>query len=227
MNISIIFRTVLASLLFCTSFLTFSGVEIGGTRVVYNGDKSQTVITINNPDPEPYLIQSWVDKTLEKSGEDSTFITTPPLFRLEPHSDNVIRIIKAGDISAHDRESLYWLNIKIIPASTKSQENQLHLTFKTRMKLFYRPEGLKGDVLTAIKSVKFSNRAGKLSVSNDTPWYVSFHSITAGRRLIEKPVTLAPFSTLDLGENVQHGDEVKWTAITDYGGISTPEKTQL
>jgi len=37
-----------------------AGVIIGGTRVVYDGNKKEASIDVNNPDKTPYLIQSWV-----------------------------------------------------------------------------------------------------------------------------------------------------------------------
>lgn len=44
-----------------------AGVIIGGTRVIYNGDKKETSISVKNPDKSSYLIQSWSD-----SGEKTT-----------------------------------------------------------------------------------------------------------------------------------------------------------
>lgn len=39
-----------------------AGVLIGGTRVVYDGTKKETSLSVTNQDKDtPYLIQSWVD----------------------------------------------------------------------------------------------------------------------------------------------------------------------
>ncbi len=38
-----------------------AGVIIGGTRVVYDGNKKESSVSVTNPDSSPYLIQSWVE----------------------------------------------------------------------------------------------------------------------------------------------------------------------
>jgi P pilus assembly chaperone PapD len=52
-----------------------AGVIIGGTRVVYDGNKKEASIDVNNPDKTPYLIQSWVE-TLNGGAEKAPFIIT-------------------------------------------------------------------------------------------------------------------------------------------------------
>lgn len=55
---------------------------------------------------------------------------------------NILRIVGTGNLPA-DHESLFWLNIKSIP-SVEKRDNTLQLAIKTRIKLIYRPEALKG-----------------------------------------------------------------------------------
>lgn len=38
-----------------------AGVIIGGTRVIFDGNKKEASINVNNPDDMPYLIQSWIE----------------------------------------------------------------------------------------------------------------------------------------------------------------------
>lgn len=35
-----------------------AGVNIGGTRVIYDGGKKEAALSVSNPDNVPYLIQS-------------------------------------------------------------------------------------------------------------------------------------------------------------------------
>lgn len=61
---------------------------------------------MENPDKEPYLIQSWLEN--QQSGVDKiAFIVTPPLFRLDGNQENMLRIVKVGDDLPKDKESLY------------------------------------------------------------------------------------------------------------------------
>lgn len=117
-----------------------AGVIIGGTRVIYNEGNKDVSISVENPDKIPYLIQSWIDNIDEKKQSD--FTITPPLFRLNAEKTNALRIFLTENKLPNDRESLFWLNIKTIPA-TERTENSLQIAFKTQMKLIYRPKALK------------------------------------------------------------------------------------
>jgi P pilus assembly chaperone PapD len=57
--------------LFLISTAAISGVEIGGTRLIYNGSGSQAAISVSNPDNTPYLIQSWVSNNENSDDGDS------------------------------------------------------------------------------------------------------------------------------------------------------------
>ncbi|WP_244665173.1 molecular chaperone [Candidatus Symbiopectobacterium sp. 'North America'] len=138
-----VYKSVAAGLLFI-SVAAISGVEIGGTRLIYNGNSSQAAISVNNPDNKPYLIQSWVSKN-ENSDDDNDFSTTPPLFKLNPHTQNSVRVMLIDKNLPTDRESVYWLNIKAIPSSSPDAKNELLIAVKSKMKLFYRQQGLKDD----------------------------------------------------------------------------------
>ena len=114
----------------------YAGVIIGGTRVIYSEGNKDVSISVENPDKIPYLIQSWIDGIDEKKQSD--FTITPPLFRLNPEKTNALRIFLTENKLPQDKESLFWLNIKTIPA-TERTENSLQIAFKTQMKLIYRP----------------------------------------------------------------------------------------
>lgn len=139
-----IYRVAAVGVLF-SSTVAISGVEIGGTRVIYNGSANQAAISVNNPDNNPYLIQSWVSKNENSDDGDSAFTTTPPLFKLNPHAQNSVRVMLTNNSVPKDRESVYWLSIKAIPASSPGAKNELLIAVKSKMKLLYRPAGLKGD----------------------------------------------------------------------------------
>lgn len=139
-----IFKKIAVSLLLIST-AAISGVEIGGTRLVYNSGDSQSAISVRNPDNTPYLIQSWVSNNENSDDGDSPFITTPPLFKLNPNTQNSVRVMLIGNSVPQDRESIYWLNIKSIPSSSADAKNELLIAVKSKMKVFYRPAGLKGD----------------------------------------------------------------------------------
>jgi len=205
-----------------------AGVVIGGTRVVYDGNKAEAALTVSNPtEGTPYLIQTWVDNADVTDTTKVPFLITPPLFRLDAGQENALRIVRTGGNLPEDRESVYWLNIKSIPASKKSTQNQLEITVKAQMKLFYRPAalvGLKAD--DAYKSLVFSQQGNLLRVNNPTPFYISFYSLKVNDTEIKDAGMVAPKSTmswplpLSLASRTSSSLHVSWQAITDFGGIT-------
>ncbi|MBY4839049.1 molecular chaperone [Pantoea sp. DY-15] len=217
----------LALALLCLSPMALAGVQIGGTRLVYDGKNKLATISVTNPDDRPYLIQSWVSNQEESDNADDTFITTPPLFRLEPNSQNSVRVVYSGNSLATDQESVYWLNIKIIPTANRQASNDLVITIKNKMKLFYRPAELTGDPALAFTQLKFRQRDGKLAVFNPTPYSVSLYDLTVNGSNMTKPPMVLPSQEVVLGQKVQVGSQVTWRAINDFGGITAEQKLKV
>lgn len=222
-----IFLCCSALALFCSLPVAQAGVEIGGTRVVYDGKMKQATIGINNPDDKPYLIQSWVNKRADSDDAGEMFVTTPPLFRLEPHSQNSVRIALTGSTLPQDRESVYWLNIKSIPSTDKNAGNDLKIAVKNTMKLFYRPAGLPGDPATAYQKVEFKQRDGKLFAFNPTAYSVSFYDVKINGVALQDPLMVLPKEEVSLGSISAKSPEISWRAINDFGGISEAQKVKL
>lgn len=202
-----------------------NGIQIAGTRLVYDGSKSQASINISNPDDRVYLIQSWVTKDPKSTkAADDLFITTPPLFRLEAGTDNSVRVVYNGKTLPNDRESVYWLNIKSIPSTQRKEENVLLIAVKTQIKLFYRPANLQGNPAEAYKKLKFLAQNGQLAIKNPTPYSVSLKSLKVNGTEVVDPPMILPFTTELVDKHVSAGAKISWQAINDFGGITPEEK---
>jgi P pilus assembly chaperone PapD len=72
----------------------------------------------------------------------------PPVQRIEPDGRTMIRVQQVADASSlpNDRESVFWLNLREIPPKS-DKPNVLMLAMQTRMKVFWRPKGIKVDPL--------------------------------------------------------------------------------
>lgn len=198
----------------------WAGVIVGGTRVVYDSSKKEASISVSNPEKDaPYLIQSWVEQSAEGSNK-APFLMTPPLFRLDSGQENVLRIIRTTDSFPKDKESVFWLNIKSIPASEKSESNKLQISVKTRIKLFYRPSDLDGIAAEAYRTLTFERTGNQLKVNNPTPYYVSFFRVSVGDKEIKNAGMVAPKSSLAWTLPAGASGSVSWQAINDYGGIT-------
>lgn len=216
----------IASSLLCVLGSAQAGVIVGGTRVVYDASKKEAALSVKNPETDPpYLIQSWVEPGAD--AKKAPFVITPPLFRLDSGQENVLRIMSTSNDLPKDRESVYWLDIKSIPASKKTDENQLQISVKNRIKLFYRPVGLAGNTADAYKQLTFTRSGSQLSVNNPTPYYVSFYSLKLGNVEIKDPEMVAPHGRLSWAIPAASPSSVTWQAINDHGGISAAASQNL
>ncbi|WP_251268238.1 fimbria/pilus periplasmic chaperone, partial [Enterobacter hormaechei] len=83
-------------------------------------------------------VQSWVENYAENNKSRVPFIVTPPLFRLDPEQQNVLRIYYIGGTLPTDRESVFWLNVKSIAPTKQDEVNKLQVNIKSKFKIFYR-----------------------------------------------------------------------------------------
>ncbi|CAI1690960.1 fimbria/pilus periplasmic chaperone [Serratia quinivorans] len=219
--------TALCGGVMMASSLAEAGVVIGATRLVYDGDKKESTLSVSNPDTLAYLIQSWVDPQ-EGSSEKAPFILTPPLFRLDGGLQNVLRVVRVGGTLPEDRESLYWLNVKSIPSASR-QDNTLQIAVKTRIKLLYRPAALNGQSPEAVSGQLTWRQAGTtLTVNNPTPFYMNFQSVTINGLEVQDATYVAPRSTATFNlPATARGKAVIWRLITDYGGVGAPQQGPL
>ena len=122
--------------------------------------EKQVLLPVTNNDPASvYLIQSWIENAGDQ--KDTQFVITPPLFSMQGKKENTLRIINATNHQLPgDRESLFWVNVKAIPAMEKDQknENTLQLAIISRIKMFYRPTNLAMAPEEAPAMLRFSSQ---------------------------------------------------------------------
>lgn len=213
---------ITAFLLFITTSVQ-AGIVIGGTRLIYEGNKKEASITVNNPDKVPFLIQSWVDGELvsgQKKAEKAPFLATPPLFRLDAERQNVLRVVRAGGNLPEDRESIFWMNIKSIPYAEK-RENTLQIAVKTRIKLIYRPTGVETTPEDAVKKLTWQRTGNSVQITNSSAHYFTFFNVKFNGAEIKDVPMVAPYSNVSftLPNNIS-GNTLSWQYINDYGGTS-------
>lgn len=216
------FVLMMPSLLFTGH--SYAGVSLSGTRLIYDATKKEAAITVNNSDKgTAVLIQSWINE--RENNKRTPFVVTPPLFRLEPGQENILRIIQAGGHLPEDRESLFWLNVKAIPSATGEQKNILQVALNNRIKFIYRPQKVTGLPEDRAAALHWEKNGNQIQVTNPTPFYMNFAMITIGGKPV-RPASpeqsyVAPHSILKFpvlqGAN---GNTVTWKIITDYGGAS-------
>ncbi|MBJ9225995.1 molecular chaperone [Citrobacter braakii] len=206
------------------------GIVLERTRVIYDAGKKEAALPVaNRSENQPYLLQSWVDNA--QGTARGPFIITPPLFRLDSGSDSSLRIIKSSENIINNKESLFFINVRAIPAKSQSADsdnNMLTLVFKTRIKLFYRPANLTGKPYDAYKSLEYKYSNNKLDIYNPSAYHVVFAGIALGKTdLTSKIDYIAPGEHKQIEVPASAGKTVQWAAINDYGGATKTETRTL
>jgi chaperone protein EcpD len=215
-----------------------AGIVINGTRAIYPAADREITIGLTNDDKStPRLVQTWIDggdAMISPDKADVPFHITPPVFRMEPGASQSLRVVYTKEPLPTDRESLFWLNVLEVPPKVNANDaNMLQFAFRTRIKLFFRPDGLSGRSHDAPKALTWTlaNHGGSsaLQVSNPTPYYVSFQSIgvAQGEQLNEAAQdmnTVAPFGVLSVPLKNQVATlagnaQVRFETINDSGGF--------
>ncbi|AIZ34364.1 fimbrial biogenesis chaperone [Pseudomonas parafulva] len=200
-----------------------AAVTVGATRLIYDGKQNEANLTVSNrEDDSPYLVQSWVSGygAANDASLDS-FIVTPPLFRLDANKENILRVIFAGGANVpQDRESLFLMNVKAIPAMRDDQrdKNVLQIALKTTIKLFYRPAGLTGSAKDAVASLAWSAAGGNLTVDNPSKFHVVVSELKVNDQTLDSPIdVLRPGEHRVLPVKVRSADRISLSYIDDYG----------
>lgn len=215
-------------------------VVLNSTRVVLNNGGKETNLRINNDNPYPVLVQSWIeDRQNNNSKIESSkyFIVTPPVYKMEQGTSQIIRVIKRTNVLPSNKESIFWLNVLEVPPSIPGEDtsNALRLAFKTRIKVFYRPQGITSptdeylhEAITCSKS-RSENGSEELECENSSPYHLSFSSakIKTSRGLkdiTDKTLMIAPFSKSRVGlEGYDSASSFVYALINDYGAAVSGE----
>ncbi|MFK9082743.1 molecular chaperone [Pseudomonas neuropathica] len=212
---------------------SYGALTISSTRVVFDSDKRNVSLTVSNPSNKPFAVQTWVNTAADDQTTAVPFIASPPLFRLNAGKEQQVQINGLPNKLPKDRESLFYFNVQEIPQLEANEVNQLNIALRTRIKLFYRPVELKTNALDSLKelnwSIKTIDGKSRLVVTNPTPFHVSFVRIELlanGQKVSLKDTPMAlplDSSTYELdGLKPVPGMQVSFSAITDYGGFTTP-----
>lgn len=220
-----------------------ASVVIGGTRVIYMASEPEVTLKLSNEGRSPALVQSWIDAGDVKSAPttvNAPFVVTPPISRIDPGKSQTLRIVYTGEPLPHDRESVYWLDVLEVPPKPRdaADVNRVQIAFRSRIKLFYRPEKLKGTSADAPSQIhwRLIRAAGKQTLEghNPTQYYISLvdvtllsgpHKATADGGIIGPGETHAfPLS----GEEIEAaGAKVHYTTVNDYGAFVDGETPVL
>ncbi|MDR3426674.1 fimbria/pilus periplasmic chaperone [Silvimonas sp.] len=211
-------------------FAAQASVVIAGTRVVYNAKDPEVTIKLSNNGENPALTKVWLDKGDPKADPSTIelpFTITPAMSRIDPAKAQTLRIAYTGEPLPQDKESVFYLNVLEIPPKPTADEagaNHMQLAFRSRIKFFFRPAGLKGSADEAPGKLTWhvAEKNGKpvLQVTNPTLYHVTVMAAEVDTGKVENGNMVAPGATLDLPLTGQAtaGTKLRFTTLNDYGG---------
>ena len=239
-NVRWLGRVFASALLLASVFsVAQANVVLDTTRVIYTADKSSVIVNAGNKGERPALIQSWVDTgnvgtTPEDS--DAPFVVLPPIARIDPGSSQALRLRFTGAPASFptDAESVYWLNVLDVPPAVDEDspargQNYLQFAVRSRIKLFYRPEGLSGHPNAAPGQLRWHIQTAQsggavLVVDNPTAYHVTLTRVAIGKNGADQEPSstmLAPGAhfrwPLETDKPSVAGQSVHVTAIDDFG----------
>ena len=220
-----------------------AGVVITGTRLVYPASQKEVTVKLNNNGARPVLVQSWVDDGDLQSSPTSSkapFVLSPPVSRIDPSKGQSLRLMFSGAALPSSKESVFWLNVLEIPpkADGPTDMNVLQMAFRSRIKIFYRPDGLPGNVNDAPQQVQWkvvaADKGYALQAFNPTAFHVSQVelALTLGSQRFDSengmvgPGETKTFVLPSLKSMPGAGAQVEFNAINDYGAL-VPTKQPL
>lgn len=233
-------RCLALVLALCSSAAAQASVIINSTRIVYPQDDKEVTVRLESKNQVPVLIQAWLDNGDENSTPQlatTPFVITPPIVRMEPGKQQVMRLAYTGESLPKTQESLFWFNVLEVPARAQGaqQRDQLQLAFRSRIKLFFRPSGLPYGVEAAPAKLQWRHVASEqgpaLEVFNPSPYHVTFEHIemqVAGQRHVRKPAASGAQNMVKPGERkrlelpglttlISPAASVEFQALDDYG----------
>ncbi|WOE30773.1 MULTISPECIES: molecular chaperone [unclassified Acinetobacter] len=227
---SLIFTAVLTTLVGMS--YAHSAIQALASRVIYDGHYKATTLALKNHADKAYMVQSWLEPG-EAMPQDNKvpFVVTPPLVKIEPQKESILRFMYSGQGLAEDRESQFWINIQEIPPKPE-QENVLQLAVRTKIKLFYRPKQLDIELKDAVKQLRWFVQDKTLYVENKSPLYVTIGDLRLGNQnsvvMNLNQDMIAPFSTAAVLKGVPADlSSLHYTYISEYGGNEAMPIVQL
>lgn len=215
------------------------GITFPATRVVYPESESTGItFTVTNNTDNLYLLQSRVIPAAvgDTDGEKVPFIVIPPLTRFEPGSSVTLLIRQSAKVQQTDRESLWLLAVKAIPAQSEQNNSgettatSVVLALQNNLKLFYRPESLQ-DMTPEERAaqLEFNLHDGMLTVTNPAPYYVTFRELLVDGTPVNtgNDKTLAPHTTIRYPVGHWVSRNISWSLADDHGSATELREESL
>ncbi|TKK37754.1 molecular chaperone [Pseudomonas fluorescens] len=220
----------IAILLSLFSPFSSANITLERTRIVMAAPKMEASIVMSNAESESVMIQAWIEPINATTVPNMPFAITPSLSRLDGNGRQPLRIFYQGQGLPIDRESVFWLGVQEIPRKS-ANENTLQIAVRQRIKLFYRPDDLKGKADEAPAKLQWRlalvDGHPTLHIKNNSAFHVTFGAVNIKHGSSSQPISvdmLPPYSSQSLiisgaSPSSSGAASVEFESINDSGGL--------
>lgn len=220
---------------------TGGGVGTDRTRYLFMQGARQTGVTLFNYTKKTYLVQAWVREidpdTGEPRGANTPFFLKQPVLKSMGGGRYGFQVIQTRPVMIADRESVYLLSFKLIPAGTRpdatSKDAHADVIVTYNVKFFYRPDAVKKlTIAEAATRVRFEKRGVFLHIINPSPLWLTFSRLEAGGGEVTEhdlKKMLPPFGSVDFPLPKEGGASkvVLWRMLDENGEPTPMQKATL
>lgn len=218
---------------FIFTFSSYAAIQINKDRFFYKEQDKEILFDIKNKsEKESYIIQSWVSHYDKEDNSEAPFIISPSLIKLAPNENFTLKIIKTDDIKETNKESVYRVNIKLVPVidDEMADKNLLLISLNSIYNLFYTPKSIINK--NHNKDINFSiNNENLIKINNPTPYFITIAEAKIDDiDILNKRITLSPFKNYSIKDkkitkNIKD-KKVHWKRVDEYEQtiIETPKE---
>ncbi len=218
---------------FIFTFSSYAAIQINKNRFFYKEQDKEILFDIKNKsEKESYIIQSWVSHYNKEDNSEAPFIISPSLIKLAPDENFTLKIIKTDDIKETNKESVYRVNIKLVPVidDDMADKNLILVSLNSIYNLFYTPKSIINK--NHDKDINFSiNNENLIKINNPTPYFITIAEAKIDDiDILNKRITLSPFKNYSIKDkkitkNIKD-KKVHWKRVDEYEQtiIETPKE---
>ncbi|AZG98465.1 molecular chaperone [Proteus mirabilis] len=186
---------------FIFTFSSYAAIQINKDRFFYKEQDKEILFDIKNKsEKESYIIQSWVSHYDKEDNSEAPFIISPSLIKLAPNENFTLKIIKTDDIKETNKESVYRVNIKLVPVidDDMADKNLILISLNSIYNLFYTPKSIINK--NHNKDINFSiNNENLIKINNPTPYFITIAEAKIDDiDILNKRITLSPFKNYSI-----------------------------
>jgi len=190
-----------------SSAAAHASIGLNTTRVIIDEGRREASFGVRNRG-SAVLVQSWLTGP---NGEDvDNFTLTPQLVRVRAGGEQLVRVLYSGLGAPADRETMLWLNVQEIP-QRDAEGGNMDVAVLQRIKVFYRPPGLKGSAQAAAENLGWSVAGSQLAVHNPGAFHIT---------LVNASLSSAPASPVFDAAVVPPGETLRFSLRHTLSGKS-------